>query len=98
MKLDIKADVTGVCDRRDVHCLVLRGVLNFSCKKRAAVCFLLLVAVCQREQVSTDKKTSLSATLKLGHTGFLFGFAFLLQPLSAGLRCSNVQVEEPLQG
>lgn len=54
MKLDIKEDVTGVCDRRDVHCFVPRGVLNLSCKKREAVCFLLLVAACQGEQVSTD--------------------------------------------
>lgn len=59
MKSDIKADVTGVCDRRDAHCLVLRGVLNLSCEKREAVCFLLLVAACQGEQVSTDKNISL---------------------------------------
>lgn len=58
MELDIKADATGVCDRRDVHCLALRGVLNLSCKKREEVCFLLLVAVCQGEQVSTDKNIS----------------------------------------
>lgn len=39
-------------------------------------------------------KTSLFSALKLGPAGFLFRFALVLQPLSAGLRCSNMQVEE----
>lgn len=59
MKSDVKAGVTRVRDRRDVHCLMPRGVLNLSCKKRAAVRFLLLLAACQGEQVSTDENISL---------------------------------------
>lgn len=30
VRSDIKADATGVCDHRDVHGLMLRGVLNLS--------------------------------------------------------------------
>lgn len=82
MKLNIKADVTGVRDRRDVHCLTLRGVLNLSCKNREAVCFLLLVAACQGEQVSTDKNISLCSP-QTGAYGFpLWICIFLAAPFS----------------
>ena len=92
MKSAVKADVPGVCDRRDVHCVALRGVLSLSCKKREAVCFLLLVAACQGELVSTNKHVSLQSSdwgVRVSSSD---------SPFSRSLRCSNVRVGEPLRG
>lgn len=94
MKLDARADVTVVYDCRDACCLARRDSLTSCARREQQYVFFSWWQHAKASRLAPTE-TPLCATLKQGHVGFLFGFAFLLQPLSADLRCSEVQVEEP---